>query len=286
MAIDYERLMAWKFEDSSQVYTKRDTILYGLGLGLGERPTDPDDLRFVYERGLEVLPTFATTLAGPRTWWVDTGQIDAGKVVHGEQSLHIHQLPDPEGHVIGKTRVTGIVDKGEGRGALLYTERTLFDASSGAVLATLGSTSFARADGGFGGPSGPLKPVHPLPKRPADAQFVMRTLPQSALIYRLSGDYNALHADPYVAAAAGFKQPILQGLCTFGIAGLAILKLGCGGDVARFSNMTGRFSGSVYPGETLRTDLWLDNEIVSFRTVVVERDAVALNNGRAEIRPA
>lgn len=285
MAIDYDKLMAWRWEDVRQSYAKRDTMLYALGLGLGAEPTNAAELGFVYERNLQVLPTFAAVLAPPRTWWRETGQVDFSKVVHGEQSLRVHRLPAPDGEVIGSTRLAGIIDKGRGRGALLYTERTLLDAGDGTTLATLTSTSFARGDGGFGGPAGPIKAVHEMPTRPPDVCTDSRTLPQAALIYRLSGDYNVLHADPEAASKAGYERPILQGLCTFGIAGWAVLRAACAGDPKRLTAIQVRFSSPVYPGETLRTEIWID-DVVSFRTVVVGRDVVALSNGRAEVAPA
>jgi acyl dehydratase len=203
--------------------------------------------------------------------------------VHGEQSLRIHQLPPPDGEVIGQTQITGIVDKGPGRGALLYTTRTIVDAASGAALATLAATSFARGDGGFGGPQGPAKPVHAIPARLPDFAIESPTLPQAALIYRLSGDYNPLHADPEVAKAAGYERPILHGLCTFGIAGAVILRVVCASDPKRLRSIDARFSAAVFPGETLRTEVWLDGEIASFRSFVAGREALVLNNGRAEI---
>lgn len=284
MAIDYDKLRSWIWDDVYQRYTTRDTILYALGVGLGGDPTDRNELRFTYEHGLEVLPTFPVVLGTPTVWWRETGMIDWRQVVHGEQGLRIHRRPAPEGEVIGRTRVVDIIDKGPGKGALIYTERTVTDAASGELIATLTSTSFARADGGFGGPAGPVKPVHALPDRAPDAVFDLQTLPRAALIYRLSGDINPLHADLDVAAAAGFKQPILHGLCTYGIAGWAITSTVCNGDPGRFVSMDARFSSPVYPGEMIRTELWIDGAVVSFRARAVERDLVVLNNGRVEIR--
>ena len=206
------------------------------------------------------------------------------RLVHGEQSLVIHELPAPEGEVIGRTRITGIVDKGAGKGALIYTERTVHDAASGKLLATLGSTTFCRADGGFGGPAGPVKPVHELPTRAPDHVEDRQTLPGAALIYRLSGDYNPLHAEPAVGRAAGFERPILHGLATYGVAGWALTKGLCGGDPSRIASIETRFSSPVYPGETIRTEMWLDGKTASFCARVVQRDVIVLNNGRAQLR--
>jgi acyl dehydratase len=158
------------------------------------------------------------------------------------------------------------------------------DKSSGATLCTLTSTSFCRADGGFGGPDGPMRVPHTLPGTTPQYVCDLPTLPQAALIYRLSGDYNPLHADPAYAIKAGFNMPILHGRCTFSVAGHAILKSLCGYDPSRFVAMEARFSAPVYPGETIRTEMWRDGNVVLFRSSVPARGVTVLNNGRAEIR--
>ncbi|MEJ2434484.1 MAG: MaoC family dehydratase, partial [Pseudolabrys sp.] len=159
----------------------------------------------------------------------------------------------------------------------------IVDKTSGDLLATINQTTFCRADGGFGGPKRETTPPHALPDRTADAVVGLPTRPETALIYRLSGDINPLHADPEFARAAGFPRPILHGLATFGVAGHALLKSLCGYEPARLTSMAGRFSAPVYPGETIRTEMWRDGAVVSFRARVVERDAVAINNGKAVI---
>ena len=186
---------------------------------------------------------------------------------------------------VAAAKVTDIVDKGPDKGALLFVERTVRDVESGDDLATLRSTTFARGDGGCGGTTETAPAPHPIPARAPDLACDLPTAPNSALIYRLSGDPNPLHASPPVARAAGFDRPILHGLCSWGVAGHAILKSCCDYDPARLRAMALRFSAPVYPGETIRTEMWRDGAIVSFRARVVERDAVVLNNGRAEIAP-
>jgi acyl dehydratase len=284
MPIDYDKLINWKIPEVEQQYTKRDTMLYALGVGLGADPCDASQLKFVYEQNLQALPTMAIVLGYPGPWYAhsDTG-ITRTHVVHGEQSFAIRQPLPAEGAIVGLTKVAGVIDKGRDKGALVITECTVRDKASGDTLCTLTSTSFCRADGGFGGPSGPLKPLHPVPDTPPDAVCDLPTLPQAALIYRLSGDYNPLHADPAYAQKAGFRMPILHGRCTFSVAGHAILKTCCGYDPARFRTMAGRFSSPVYPGETIRTEIWRDGNIVSFRSTVPARGVTVLNNGRAEI---
>ena len=284
MAINYDKLMNWPFEEVVQSYSKRDTILYALGLGLSMDPLDEAQLRFTYEEDLLALPSMAVVLASPGMWVRDpeTG-VDWVRVLHGEQGLEIHKALPAEATVTATTRITEIIDKGADKGALILQERTVTDQATGEALATLTSTTFGRGDGGFGGPREGGRPVHQLPEREPDETCDLATLPQAALIYRLSGDYNPLHADPEVARSANFEAPILHGLCTLGVASHAILKTQCGYDPARFKSLALRFSAPVYPGETIRTEIWRDGDVVSFRARVVERDVVVLNNGRAEI---
>ena len=284
MAIDYQKLKNRHFPDLEHSYTQRDTMLYALGLGAGADPMDLDDLKYVYEENLVALPSMAVVLGYPGFWLKepDTGA-DWRKVLHGEQGLTLHAPLPAEGTVVGKSRVTEIIDKGD-KGALLYSTRDIFDKASGKLLASVNGTTVLRGDGHFGGPSGPVPPIHSLPERAPDASLDLATIPQAALIYRLSGDYNPLHADPRVAAGAGFPRPILHGLCTYGVATRAVLKLCCGNDPARLKRFDLRFSSPVYPGETIRTEIWRDSATrVSFRARVVERDIVVLNNGVAEI---
>jgi hypothetical protein len=226
MPIDYAALKSWPFPDVEHRYTARDTMLYALGLGCGSDPTDPDELQFVFEENLRALPTMAAVLGGSGFWLrnAKTG-VDWRKMLHGEQGLTLHRSLPVAGTVIGRMRIKEIVDKGRERGALMFTERSILDKETGAEIATLTSTTVMRGDGGFGGPNGPTPTPHRLPERAPDAALDIATLPQAALIYRLSGDMNPLHADPKIAAAAGFTRPILHGLCSFGIAGRAVLKL-------------------------------------------------------------
>jgi len=286
MAIDQDKILNWPFKQVEQTYTAKDSILYALGLGLGADPLDERQLDFVWEEaeGFNALPTMAAVLAGPGFWVRDPESgIDWVKVLHGEQGVRIHKPLPPAATVTATTKVTGLIDKGADKGALIYIERTLVDKATGDKLATLTQTTFGRGDGGFGGASGPTKPVHPIPERDADMVCDLPTLPQAALIYRLSGDPNPLHVSPKVAREANFKAPILHGLCTLGVAGHAILKEACDYDVSRFKSLDLRFSAPVYPGETIRTEMWRDDGIMSFRSKVVERDLVVLNNGRAEV---
>ncbi len=284
MAINYEQLLNWDIPQVEQTLTRRDTMLYALGVGLGADPTDSQQLQFVYEEHLKALPTMAIILGYPGPWHAAPGTgVTRSHVVHGEQGFVIHRPLPVEGAITGKTRVTAVLDKGRDKGALLVTACDVRDKASNDLICTLTSTTFCRADGGFGGPSGPVQPPHPIPDTPAQQVCDLPTLPQAALIYRLSGDYNPLHADPAYAQKAGFKMPILHGRATFSVVGHALLKTLCGYDPARLKSMAGRFSSPVYPGETIRTEMWMEGRIATFRATVPARGVTVLNNGRAEI---
>jgi acyl dehydratase len=265
MAIDPHKLLSWTFPDIEHAYTQKDTMLYGLGVGCGSDPDEAGDLKFVYERGLVALPTLAVVLAYPGNWLEsEASTVDYSKVLHGEQTLMLHRPLAASGTVIGRTRNVDLLDKGKDKGAVLFTERTIIDKASGQPVATL-----------------PQPPPHELP-RSAPVQHVdIKIPPNAALVYRLSGDRNPLHADPAAAAKGGFARPILHGLCTYGVAGRAIIRACCSNDPARLRGLQVRFSSPVYPGETIRTEMWPDGEQVSFRARVLERDVVVLNNGLA-----
>jgi acyl dehydratase len=280
MGFTYDSLMSYKIPEVRQRLTPRDAVFYALSVGFGQDPLNPRQLDFVdVHRRLRAAPTQSVVLGHPGFWMADpkTG-IDAVRVVHGEQRIVMRRPLPVDGEVIGRTRVTGLVDKGLGRGALMYSRKEVLDAETGEVLATTRSTTFLRGDGGFGGPIGPIEPPHALPDTPPDVVVAMPTRPEQALYYRLNGDDNPLHADPTVAAKAGFPRPILHGLCTLGIVGHALLRTLGDYDDARFKELAMRFSSPVYPGETIQCEIWKNG---SFRALVPERETVVVNNGYA-----
>lgn len=285
--IDYDALMRREFPVVEHTYTEKDTILYALGLGLGTDPLSPSHLRATYERaeGFGALPAMVNVLTYPGFWAMepDTG-LTWQKILHGEQSLTLHAPLPAKGTLEGRTRITGIVDKGADKGALIYSEREMTDKATGEKIATIVSTSFARGDGGFGGSDDPVRPVHKMPEGEPDSFYDFKTPEGAALVYRLSGDFNPLHADPAVAQQAGFERPILHGLCTLGVASWSITEALAEGDFTVLTHLKLRFSSPVYPGETIRTEMWTQGDGISFRSRVVERDVVVLNNGLARLR--
>ncbi|RDV03860.1 MaoC/PaaZ C-terminal domain-containing protein [Undibacter mobilis] len=289
MPLNAEKLLAAQLPAVEHAYGPKDCILYALGVGLGYDPTSEDELAFVYEKNLKVLPTFPVVLGLDYSWMLrpEFG-LTWSHIVHGEETIVLHAPIPSHGTVIGQERVVDVIDKGEGKGALLYHDRTVVDKATGTLLATLKQTTFCRADGGFSDNSGSVRrdtpAPHPIPDRAPDLVCDLPTRPEMALLYRLSGDSNPLHAEPTFAREAGFPRPILHGLATMGVVGHALLKTVGDYDPARLSTMAVRFSAPVFPGETIRTEIWRDGSVVAFRARVKERDVIAINNGRAEIK--
>ena len=281
MAINYERLMALKNAGVEYSYGDREVMLYALGVGLGRDPLNQNELAYVYEQNanaLKTVPTVATVL----TWstLLHNCGWDYSKVLHGEQRLTLHRPLPASADLIADAYVTEAYDKGADKGALICTETAVRLKSDNQPLYTLGSTVFARGDGGFGGPQGSGPVPHPMPQREPDMRCELATHPNQALLYRLNGDRNPLHADPELAQRVGFPVPILHGLCTYGFACHAVLKTVCDYDYALIRAFDVRFSAPVYPGETIITDIWRDDNIVSFQCTLKERDVVAIKNGR------
>ncbi len=286
-SVNVEQAIGYQFAPQTQTYTSRDAIIYALGVGAGSDPLDRDDLRFVYELhpdGFRVLPTYPVTF--PFSILYQIGSVPGMNfnpmmLVHGEQFTEL-RAPLPEQATITTSgAIVSVYDKGSG--ALLVIEATTAD-DAGRELAFSRMGAFIRGLGGFGGERGPSqKPTDP-PDRQPDAVHQQATRPDQALLYRLSGDPNPLHADPMMAALGGFDRPILHGLCSLGFAGRAVLKHFCANDPARFRSVSVRFSKPVFPGETLVTEMWRQGESrVLFRTSVTERGEVVLAGGVVEL---
>jgi len=261
-------------------WTSTDALLYAIGVGAGLG--DPlQELQFTTENTAgvqqQVLPTFGVLLAQGRASG-DLGDFDRAMLVHAEQSIELHKPLPVTGTLRSTAMVTGIYDKGSG--ALIETENQAVDAVTGEPMVTTRSGIFIRGEGGFGGDRGTAQPWE-LPDRAPDYKVTKQTRPEQALLYRLSGDRNPLHADPAFAARGGFSRPILHGLCTYGITGRVLLHELCGSDPARFGSMAGRFSRPVLPGEALVVSIWTgENGTAQFQTakedgtVVIDRGVV------------
>jgi len=281
MPINYDEIMSLKSENIEISYTDKDSILYGLGVGLGNDPMDIDELKYVYENGQIALPSMATNFQYHSSLLM-SAKLNFVMVVHGEQKLSIVNPIPVSGDFLADMKVLNCFDKGASKGAIIDVETTVKLKSDGTEICKLISTTFARGDGGFDGPESPPQEIFE-PEGSPDIVDEITTKPDQALIFRLSGDYNPLHSDPNFAKAAGFPKPILHGLCTYGVACRSIVKTACDNDVKKLKSFNCRFSSPVFPGETIVTEMWKNGNDVNFQSKVKERDKIILKNGVSEI---
>jgi acyl dehydratase len=287
MSLDHS-LVGVPSEPQERSWTSTDALLYAVGVGAGLG--DPlQELEFTTENSegvqQQVLPTFAVLIAGARGAR-KLGDYDPALLVHAEQGFELHRPLPVQGTVRTVSTVTGIYDKGSA--AVVASENVAVDAATGDKLVTSRSSVFIRGEGGFGGDRGPSDGWRK-PDREPDHLVLQPTRPEQALLYRLSGDRNPLHADPKFAARGGFSRPILHGLCTYGVTGRALLHAVCGSDPARFRSMSGRFSRPVLPGDTLVVSIWLPadaradqpSDTALFQTAT-EDGSVVIDHGRMQ----
>lgn len=288
MSVPVDDLLRFEFPQITFRYTERDVSLYALGVGAPADPLDQAELAFVYERsgeGFRVLPTFAALFPGAMIDTLISGNIAGFEfnpmmLVHGEQYLEVSGPLPTRATITCTPKISAVYDKGSG--ALIITD-VACHTETGEKVALIQSSMFIRGAGGWGGERGPSAEINVPPDREPDAVVSETTLPTQALIYRLSGDINPLHADPMMAALGGFDRPILHGLASFGFAGRAVLRTFCGNDPARFRSIKARFAKPVFPGETLTTEMWQEGDTVIFRTRVIDRDVVTISNAAVVI---
>lgn len=277
-------ILSHDFGEPVQDYDQRDAILYALGLGIGANPLDESDLSLLDERHLAVLPTFGVTLCTPGMWIrsPDLG-VNFGKLVHSAQWAEFPNPLPAAGRVKGTAKVISLVDRGKDRGALLTLERTVADADSSLLYCRLRQSLMLRGDGGFGGDPEPSEEKFVTDRDPDWVEH-FAVSPRSALIYRLSGDWNPLHLDPAVALAAGFPKPILHGLATYGIASIAASRA-LGQDPCAVTQLACRFASPVMPGDQLAVNVWRDG-IDAARFIAFSADRKVLDAGEIRWRQA
>jgi len=285
--MNLEAIKAHRIEPIEHAYTAKDSILYALALGYGSQPADPRELQFVYERGLKAVPSISVVLAHPG-FWVSAPALDIDwiKILHGEQSFEIFKPLPAVGAVRGSYEVTAVEDRGPEKGAIMHVTKYLHDVASDECVAKVTSAYMLRGDGGQGGFGNPPPPPEPIENAVPSHVVELATLPQAALIYRLSGDLNPIHADPAAAAKAGFPRPILHGLCSLGLATRALVASIAGHNPARLQAVSVRFSKPVFPGETLRVEVFGTGKTYRFRAIATERNIVVLDRGTAVVIPA
>jgi len=293
--IFYPDILDQKTAARTFTYGDKDVMLYALGVGLGRDPMNEDELAFVYEKNLKVVPTAATVLAsagGRPARGADQVEQKPGHrqsvinflmVVHGEQKVELHKPLPTSGTFTAQGRTIGAYDKGKDKGAVIINE-TVWTDEAGEKVATLTGSTFARGDGGFGGPSEGQPEPHEVPSRKADLSVDIATREDQALLYRLNGDRNPLHSDPDSAKRSGFPRPILHGLCTYGITCRAVLQAITGYDPDQIASHQARFSAPVFPGDTITVDLWKDGSVISFEARVKDRNATVIKNGKTVLR--
>ncbi|MFT6556979.1 MaoC/PaaZ C-terminal domain-containing protein [Sneathiella sp.] len=285
--MNLEKVLNYQIKSNEISFSSKDSALYALGVNLGQNPTDEQDLTYLYEDGMEALPTLGMVLAHPGFWLQDPDlNIDWVKILHAEQYLSLSKPLPANGDIKASYKVLGVKDKGPEKGCILYYEKILKNARSDEEYCRVISGVFCRGDGGCGDAGTTPPDLQPVPSRPADASHVRQIDPRAALIYRLSGDYNPIHISPPIAAKAGYDRPILHGLCTMGLAGYVLLNECAGGDPQNFAGMSCRFSKPVFPGDTVRTDIWKEGQEFQFRVVVEDRDEVVLDRGRLTLKRA
>lgn len=284
MPIDVQKAMAAPIKPLEYEYKEKDAILYALGVGAGVPPLDKAQLSFTFENGLKVLPTFGVVPPSSALMSVigHPGlSFNPMMLLHGEQFLEIRKHPIPvKGKLINKPSIQAIYDKGKGA-VLLLDCVTENDKGEEIFFNTF--SLFLRGEGGFGGESGP-KPGNTPPDRAPDKVVEMPTLPQQALLYRLSGDTNPLHADPNFAKMGGFEKPILHGLCTFGNVGRAVLQEYCDNDTKKFKSIGVRFASHVFPGETIVVEMWKEgDDTVILKAKTKERGLDVITNAAVKL---
>jgi acyl dehydratase len=284
MPLEYPAILEIGEKGQRFSYTDRDTMLYALAVGLGGNPTDEQELDFVYEKNLKVVPTLVTVVCWGAGVPTEQLGLDYKLVLHGEEHTIFHKPVPPAATLIADSSIREVYDKGEGKGAIVLRETVLREEGDDRPIATLRRTLFARGDGGLGGSKESTQPPHMHPNREPDVVLKYPTARNQAAIYRLCGDRNPLHIEPERAKAAGFDRPILHGLCTYGFTCRAVLEAFCGFDPALLASHQARFSSPVFPGETLRISLWRDGDVVSFEAEATERSAKVIRNGRSQLR--
>jgi len=285
MPIDIARAVGAELVATTFHWSEEDVILYNLGVGAGNPPDDPSELKYAYEGDLVAVPAFGTIPPFAMMMSlvnVEGLDIELAKVLHGDQLLTIHHPIPTSGTVSQTGHVVDVLDKG--KGALVVLEVISVLEKTGETLFTNRSGIYVRGDGGFGGDTGPPARNRP-PQRDPDHVVESTTLPQQALLYRMaSGDKNPLHADPGFAALAGFESPILHGLCTYGIVAKAVVESALGGRPGLVESYEARFTGHVFPGETLVTGIWADDDRYLLETATKERGKTVLGNAAVTVR--
>lgn len=286
MAIDPGKALGAAIDPSESSWTRDQVILYHLGIGAGNPPTEPRELAYTYEKSLRVIPSFGVVPVFPSLGGIAkvpglAGEFNPLLLLHGEQDIEIHRKIPVEAKVRHSGKVAAIHDKG--KAAVVVLEMQSHVDGSNELLFTNRFTLFLRGAGGFGGDRGADAKIEP-PDRAPDHEVESPTLPQQALLYRLSGDKNPIHADPDAAKLAGQDRPFLHGLCSFGIVCKATIDAALGGDTDRVARYQARFAGITFPGETIVTSVWREGNRLVLTAKTKERGSPVISNAAVTVR--
>jgi acyl dehydratase len=289
MPIDLDKALNADPTTREVTWSPRDVLLYHLSLGAGRHADVAAELPYTYERDLQVLPTFAMVAGQGLSGGDDAApardlpgiDLDLRTILHAGQALTVHQPLPAAGRATVTSRVVHVWDKG--KAAVVELESAASD-PDGTPLWTTTTQIWARGAGGFGGRPGPETPQTAAERDP-DHVLDTPTTPGQALLYRLNGDLNPLHADPGFAQAAGFDRPILHGLASYGVVAKALVDSVLDGDASRLKGLSVRFAGPIFPGQTIRTVVWRDGDRLTLASTCPERDnAPVLSHATAEVR--
>ena len=284
MPIDPSKALGAAISGGTARWDRDKVILYHLGIGAGVPQTDANELTYTYEKDLKVLPSFGVIPAFAAMGGLGAVpgiSFNPMMLLHGEQDLEIRKAIPVEAEVETSGKVAGIYDKGKAALVVVETETKVKGESDPLFVNRF--SLFLRGEGGFGGDSGPAAGNTP-PDRAPDKVVESPTLPQQALLYRLSGDKNPLHADPGFAKMGGFDVPILHGLGWCGLVGKAVVDNAPGGDTAAVARYQAPSPGVFFPAETMVTSYWQDGKTILVESKSKERGTPVISNAAITIR--
>lgn len=281
--MNLDKIRAFQVPDAEQCYRWQDSSLYALGLGYGSDPLNAADLRYVLETDQQTVPSMSAVLAYPGFWFgtPELG-IDALRLLNGQCAFTIHRPLPAQGTVRSSTRIVAVADKGRDKGAALYVEKDIRD-GDGLLHATVSQAVFLRGDGGQGGFGVPPQAPALVTGEHPDHALELGVARNAALIYRLTGDHNPVHSHPPIAQQAGFREPILHGMCSLGMACRAAIELLCPQQPERLRSMSVRFASPVYLGDRLRFEFFGQGPEYQWRVRVPARQVTVLDRGQIHI---
>eukprot|EP00916_Digyalum_oweni_P008185 GHVL01013762.1.p1 GENE.GHVL01013762.1~~GHVL01013762.1.p1 ORF type:complete len:299 (-),score=47.59 GHVL01013762.1:176-1072(-) len=289
LKIIVDKCRGYQFPITKRKYDQNDIILYALSIGVSRNPLDMNDLKYTYENSEDFGPVPSMAVCLPSMAGMFEGLIacpgmpefNPMMLLHGEHKVKILKPLPTEATVRNEVTIKDVYDKT--KAALVVVETKSFDDDKGDLLCVNEAQLFIRGIGNFGGPKGEKGAVHSSNRAP-DSKYVFSSREDQALLYRLNGDVNPLHADPNMAAMGGFEKPILHGLCSLGSAVHGIVKNMCNNDPTQVESFECRFMSPVLPGQKVQTEMWNENGRIIFQVRNIDTDKIAIGNGALMLR--